>query len=224
MLLLFDIDGTLLVGAADAHRVALDRAVREVHGVSAPESFVATAGRTDPAICRSILLLGGVEANQIDDRAEAVRDAACAAYAELCPADLSDRVVPGAGEVLSSLTADGHTLSLVTGNLEAIARLKLGRAGIGAHFARGQGGFGSDHEDRAALPAVARTRAGSGGRPFPRDETVIIGDTPLDVACARADGVRCVGVTTGPHPREDLLEADVVIDTLADLPAVLASF
>lgn len=223
MLVLFDIDGTLLVGAADAHREALDIAVQEVHGVSAPADFVATAGRTDPAICRSILVLGGVDAALIDDRAEAVADAACVAYAQLCPADLSAHVAEGATPALEQLSADGHTLSLVTGNLESIARLKLGRAGIGSYFARGQGGFGSDHEDRAALPAVARTRAGEARRPHARTDTVIVGDTPLDVQCARADGVRCIGVATGPHPAADLQDADVVIETLADLPQALGA-
>lgn len=221
--MLFDIDGTLLVGANVAHREALDRAVFEVHGVSAPQEYVATAGRTDPAICRSILLLGGVDAAAIDDSAEAVRDAACAAYARLCPRDLSGFVAFGAEDCLFALAAEGHALSLVTGNLEAIARLKLGRAGIGAGFAPGQGGFGSDHEDRAALPAVARARAGGPGQPFARADTVVIGDTPLDIQCARADGVRCIGVTTGPHPREDLAGADAIVDSLAELPAVLAS-
>jgi phosphoglycolate phosphatase-like HAD superfamily hydrolase len=223
MLLLFDIDGTLLVGAAVAHREALDQAVQEVHGVSAPPDFVATAGRTDPAICRSILTLAGVDARLIDDRAEAVADAACVAYARLCPSDLSSYVPTGAIGALDGLAGDGHLLSLVTGNLETIARLKLGRAGIGSYFPRGHGGFGSDHEDRAALPAVARARAGDFRQPHPRNDTVVVGDTPLDVQCARADGVRCIGVTTGPHSASDLNDADAVIDTLAELPAALSA-
>lgn len=224
MLLLFDIDGTLLVGATAAHREALARAVREVHGASVSDGFVATAGRTDPAICRSILTLAGVDAKAIDDGAQAVAEAAVAAYAELCPPDLAAHVAPRAPETLEDLAADGHVLSLVTGNLEPIARLKLERAGLGHHFVRGQGGFGSDHEDRAALPAVARARAGTPGRPHPRAETIVIGDTPLDVLCARADGLRSVAVTTGPHPAEDLGDADALLDSLAALPATLLGF
>ena len=81
-------------------------------------------------------------------------------------------------------------LSLLTGNLEPVARLKLRRAGLLEHFPAGQGAYGSDGEDRAALPAIARARAGSPERPFPRAETVVIGDTPADIACARADGCR----------------------------------
>jgi phosphoglycolate phosphatase-like HAD superfamily hydrolase len=109
----------------------------------------------------------------------------------------------------------------VTGNLEGIAHAKLGRAGIGAYFPRGQGGFGSDHEDRTELPAIARARAGTPARPHPREDTVVIGDTPLDIACARADGVRCVAVTTGPHPAGDLQDADHVVESADELAAVL---
>ncbi len=78
-------------------------------------------------------------------------------------------------------------LALVTGNFEPVARLKLARAGIGRYFPSGQGGFGSDSEDRAALPAIARRRAGPTGIPYPRERTIVIGDTPRDIACARAD-------------------------------------
>jgi phosphoglycolate phosphatase-like HAD superfamily hydrolase len=222
VLLLFDIDGTLLIRAADAHRDALSRAIREVHGVDMGDDFVATAGRTDPAICRSMLMLAGVEAKAIDDGAQAVQDAAIAAYAELCPEDLSDHVPAGAVECLDRLASEDHVLSLVTGNLEPIARLKLRRAGLGGRFSRGQGAFGSDHEDRAALPAVARARAGGRERPHPRADTVVIGDTPLDVQCARADGVRCIAVATGPHPAAELRDADAVIASLSELPEALA--
>ena len=90
-------------------------------------------------------------------------------------------------------------LSLVTGNLEPIARLKLERAGVGRFFEAGQGGFGSDHEDRGRLPAIARSRASD--PPWPRERTVVIGDTPRDIACARADEVRVAAVATGPVRR-----------------------
>jgi phosphoglycolate phosphatase-like HAD superfamily hydrolase len=118
---------------------------------------------------------------------------------------------------------DNVRLSLLTGNLEPIARLKLARAGIGEYFARGQGAFGSDSEDRAELPAVARRRAGRrGGEPYPRTRTAVIGDTPLDIACARADGVRAVAVATGPFTIEDLRAADDVAADAAGLRGVLA--
>jgi phosphoglycolate phosphatase len=226
VLLLFDIDGTLLVRAAGAHREALHAAVREVHRVDIPDAFVATAGRTDLAIMRSILTLAGVDARAIDDGVEARSRAASEAYARLCEPDLGATVAPGVPDALAALRAAGHTVGLVTGNLEPIARLKLRRAGLGEWFSKGPGGFGSDHEDRSELPALARRRAavmadGEGSAPVRRAQTVVIGDTPLDIACARADGVRCVAVTTGPHGAADLGDADAVIDRMADLQAVL---
>jgi phosphoglycolate phosphatase-like HAD superfamily hydrolase len=114
--------------------------------------------------------------------------------------------------------------ALLTGNFEPIARLKLERAGIGHHFAHGQGAFGSDHEDRAALPPIARRRAAVNGRPHPRERTVVIGDTPSDVACARADGVRCLAVASGPYPAEDLHGADAVAADAGELAGLLARF
>jgi phosphoglycolate phosphatase-like HAD superfamily hydrolase len=116
---------------------------------------------------------------------------------------------------------DDVRLSLVTGNLEPIARLKLKRAGIGHWFASGQGGFGSDSEDRTDLPGIARRRAGHDREPHPQEHTVVIGDTPRDIACARADGVRVVAITTGPNTAAELQEADAVVDDVAGLEAAL---
>ncbi len=103
-----------------------------------------------------------MSAEQIDDGASAVRETCTRLYAELCPPSLSDKVVPGIPALLEWLAGrDDVRLSLVTGNYEPVARLKLARAGIGGHFPAGQGGFGSDSEDRAVLPATARRRAGT---------------------------------------------------------------
>lgn len=213
MLLLFDIDGTLLTRATAAHRDALHRALHEIHGVD-PDRFgklVAPGGRTDGEIARLILLEAGVSAERIDERSDAVRDRCCRHYARLCPDDLSHTVLPGVPELLAWLGArEDVRLSLLTGNFEAVARLKLSRARVGHWFPSGQGAFGSDSEDRAMLPTVARRRAGTRARPWPRERTLVIGDTPRDIACARADGVRCAAVATGPHGEDELRGADLV--------------
>jgi len=151
---------------------------------------------------------------------------ACADFAHRCPDDLSDRLGPGVADVLDLLGArDDVDLALLTGNLECVARLKVDRAGIGHHFARGQGAFGSDSEDRTDLPEIARRRhaaAHGGGAPYPREQTVVIGDTPRDIACARADGVHVIAIATGPFRPADLSGADVVIDMAREIPAALA--
>jgi phosphoglycolate phosphatase len=223
VLLLFDIDGTLLLGATDAHRDALQQALREVHGIDARHArVVAPAGRTDGDIARSILLDAGISAERIDEGARDVREQCCRRYAELCPGDLSSTVLPGVRELLDRLSArDDLMLSLLTGNYEEVGRLKLERAGIGHYFGSGQGAFGSDCEDRAALPAIARRRAGQAGRPYPRENAVVIGDTPRDIACARADGVRCVAVATGPYGIEQLEEADWAVQDATALSNLL---
>jgi phosphoglycolate phosphatase len=220
MLLLFDIDGTLLTGATRAHSEALDRAIAEVHGVD-PKGVrkqIAPAGRTDGEIARLILLDRGVSARRIDELAPDVRDACSRIYADLCPPDLSSHVVPGIPDLLAWLSGQaGVQLGLVTGNYEPVGRLKLRRAGIGQPFASAPGAFGSDSEDRAALPAIARRRAGH----VPREEAIVIGDTPRDIACARADGVRCVAVTTGQYGADELSGADAVAGNAAELREVL---
>jgi phosphoglycolate phosphatase len=188
-----------------------------VHGLPALDGHVEVAGRTDAAIMRDLVIAAG--GDDFDARWPDVSEAAVAAYAELCPPDLSDRVAPGVPELLAALAArrDEFRLSLVTGNLEPIAHLKLGRAGIGHFFEPGQGGFGSDHQARSELPAIARRRAGD----WPRERTVVIGDTPRDIACARADDVRVVAVATGPFGIEALADADAVVDDARALLPVL---
>jgi branched-subunit amino acid aminotransferase/4-amino-4-deoxychorismate lyase/phosphoglycolate phosphatase-like HAD superfamily hydrolase len=225
LLLLFDVDGTLLNDATGPVRDAIRVALQRHHGVDSTRMKrpLSTAGRTDGEIVRAILLDAGVSAARIDELADAVRETCCELCAELYPGDLSDRVIDGVGELLTWLAGrDDAVVGLLTGNFECVAKLKLERAGIGWAFASGAGAFGSDAEDRAALPAIARRRAGSGGVPHPRCRTIVIGDTPHDVACARADGVRCVAVATGEHAPAELVGADRVVHDPIELRRALA--
>lgn len=186
-------------------------------------SNISPAGRTDGEIARLLLLQAEIGAKRIDDRASAVREACARFYSELCPPSLADKVVPGIPELLDWLgRREDIRLSLVTGNFEPVARLKLGRAGIGGYFPVGQGGFGSDSDDRTVLPAIARRRAGANGVPHPRETTVVIGDTPRDIICARADGVRCLAVTSGPFSAGQLRDADGVAEHTGQLRELLA--
>jgi phosphoglycolate phosphatase len=166
-----------------------------------------------------LLAAAGVAREAVDARWSEVQAAAMEVYERLCPPDLSERVLPGIAELLEALAArpDEFRLSLVTGNLEPVARLKLDRAGLGRFFAPGQGGFASDHASRPELPAIARARAGD----WPRERTVVIGDTPRDIECARADRVRVAAVATGPFAIEALADADAVVDDARALMPVL---
>jgi phosphoglycolate phosphatase-like HAD superfamily hydrolase len=223
VLLLFDVDGTLLLQAAQAHKEAFHVALNEVFGIDDPSAFrVATPGKTDLQIAREVLLQAGFDPRAIDDGLDALGEAWARAHAERQP-DIADRVAPGMADLLGWLDGvDGARLSLLTGNLEPIARLKLARAGIGDYFPRGQGAFGSDSEDRTELPAIARSRASRpGADPYPRAHTAVIGDTPLDIACARADGVRAIAVATGPFGLHELRSADDVAPDAGGLRKVL---
>jgi phosphoglycolate phosphatase len=213
VLLLFDIDGTLLLGANREHGLAMFAALEEVFGITDPKTAqLDPSGRTDGEIARLILREHGVPEDEIDEGAAAVRDATCAAFERLCPADYSDKVSPGAVDVLEAMRAQPQTkLALLTGNYEPIARLKMERAGLAGYFPSGQGAFGSDHEDRPALVPIARQRAGTNGTPQPRERTAIIGDTPRDIACARADGVHVLTVATGRYTVDQLADADGVV-------------
>jgi phosphoglycolate phosphatase len=222
--LLFDIDGTLLGGTTQPVGQAMLAALTEVHGIDAAaiRTQIATDGRTDGEIARAILVDAGVSDDRIDALADSVRDSCGRFAAALLADDLSDAVLPGVRELLHVLDAQpGVRLGLLTGNYEEIARLKLARAGIGEVFPAGQGAYGSDAEDRTVLPEIARRRAGTDGAPYPRGETVVIGDTPRDIACARADGVRCIAVATGSFTREALAAADAVAADASELKQIL---
>jgi phosphoglycolate phosphatase-like HAD superfamily hydrolase len=220
LLLLWDIDGTLLQRASTEHARALRRAAARVHGLERLDRETTEyAGRTDAAILRDLLRLAGVPDVRIEACAAEVRSASVAEFARLCPDSLARFVAPGVIDVLDALAARPGRFrqALLSGNFEAIGRLKVERAGLGRYFAPGEGAFGSDAPARALLPAIARRRAGG----WPRERTVVIGDTPRDIACARADDVRVVAIATGPFGIDALADADAVVDDARALLPVL---
>lgn len=217
MLLLFDIDGTLLLRASREHAEALREALVRVYGAHVAQR-VPAAGRTDTAIARDLAALAGVGRDDFDAGLPDFIAACGELYSQRCPSSLAEHLAPGMGDLLGTLRERGDIrFSLVTGNYEAVARLKLERAGIGDFFPAGQGGFGSDSESRDLLPSLARARAGD----HPRERTILIGDTPLDVACARADGVRVLAVATGMYEAAELTAADAVAADGWELAGVL---
>jgi len=113
-------------------------------------------------------------------------------------------------------------VGLLTGNIEAGARIKLEPTGLWPLFR--VAAYGSDDADRRRLPAIARERARALGHDFAFDKITIIGDTPHDVECARCCGATAVAVATGQHPAADLAtcEPDMLFSDLADVDRVLA--
>src|SRR3954452_9061864 len=160
LLLLWDIDGTLLrYGGAREHAAALVQALREVYAVELPDDAVQRVGpwgKTDQRIAREVLAAAGVE---VDGRSAWI-ERAWEIYAQADLSRLRDGAMDGAAGALRRARDAGHVNALLTGNSEPIAHHKLAAAGLGAWFARGQGAFGSDAEDRRELVPIARARAG----------------------------------------------------------------
>lgn len=223
-LILFDIDGTLL-SADGAPRRAFTRAMLEVYGTTGPIATHRFDGKTDPQIARELLTLAGLA----DDTIDAGLPGLWAVYLRELEGELAQpthrtHVYPGVRELLHVLEArtGDAVLGLLTGNIRPGAALKLRSAAIHTDFRIGA--FGSDCERRDGLPPVAVERAlQSTGVSFSRRDIVIIGDTPSDVTCGAALGVRAVAVATGRHAAPELLQAgaEVVFQDLGDTAAVL---
>src|SRR3954469_12912397 len=229
VLILFDIDGTLVPGRPEAHQDALIGALVEVYGMKLRdgENPIADAepwGKTDRQIVRDVLRARGVSDPEIDAGLPALERRACELHGRNEEPRLAGEPRETAAAALGALRAAGHRLALLTGTLEPIAWQKMELCGLAGQFDAGQGAFGSDAEHRPELVPIARRRAGSGGRPHPRGDTLLVGDTPLDVAAAHADQVRCVAITGRRFDRAALLEggADAVVDDLAELPGVVS--
>jgi len=198
--LLWDIDGTLIT-TGGAGRRAIERAFGERHGRPDAFSGVNFAGMTDRAIVRAGFAAIGRECDdaEIDD--------VLALYVRI----LEDEVARAEGyslhrgiqRALDVTVAAGCATGLGTGNIREGARVKLSRVGIYARFAFG--GFGCDHEDRAELIRIgARRGAEALGAPPDECRVVVIGDTPKDIAAAKAIGAESLAVATGGYGVADL--------------------
>ena len=199
MLFLFDIDGTLLRGMPPAHRLALCDAAERIYGVTlAPQHLGKTAGMTDSAIARRMLLATGVAPEVLASGLPAFYEAAADAYERHVPDNLRPYLTPHADESLAWLREKNVLLGLVTGNIQRIAWRKLAAAGLNGYFSIGA--FGDEAEMREELPPRAILRAEQKyGRRFANHEVYIIGDTPADIACGAASHLRTVAVATGPE-------------------------
>ena len=202
-LILFDVDGTL-VTARGAGRRAMARAFAAVFGVTGPIERYDFRGKTDPQIVADLMAAAGLEPGAI----AAGLSAFYARYLEELAAEIGsgERValMPGIGELVPRLAGSpGAVVGLLTGNIEGGARIKLAPTGLWSHFS--VGAYGSDDADRSRLPAVAVRRAEAlVGRPIAPERVLVIGDTPLDIGCARAFGAVAVAVATGQHSAGEL--------------------
>lgn len=222
-LVLFDIDGTLvLTGGAGARAMTL--ALRDMLGVENGFDGIAMPGRTDQLILLDALARGGHPNDP-----ELLREFQERYFEHLAreidhPAPGKFRgTMPGVRELLDVLQArDDVFLALLTGNYRAAARIKLEAFDLWKYFRCGA--FGEDAHDRNDLVPVAVGRARECGLPeINPDRVIVIGDTPLDVACAKASNARAIAVATGGVDEDTLRAAgaDVVFSDLSETKRVL---
>jgi phosphoglycolate phosphatase-like HAD superfamily hydrolase len=224
-LILFDIDGTL-VTARGAGRRAVKAALERVFGTSGGIDDYDLRGKTDQRILFDVTEAAGLARDAVVGRLDDYFEAYARVLAELIGDGRDVVTLPGVADVVRTLHgADGVVLGLLTGNIEEGARIKLEPTGLWPYFALGA--YGSDHVDRRRLPSLAARRAHAlVGYPFRPEEVLVIGDTPLDIDCARAFGAVAVAVATGFHSRDELLKErpDFLFDDLADVKSVVAAF
>ncbi len=221
-LFLFDIDGTL-VSVRGAGRAAFARALEEIYGTAGTIERYDFRGRTDLHMVHDLMTEAGLDVEQIRARV----DDFFRVYARELTRIIGDgariQVLPGVADVVRRLGArPDAVVGLLTGNVEAGARIKLEPTGLWPFFR--VAAYGGDDADRRRLPAIARQRARALGHEFAFDRITIIGDTPLDIECARGCGAVAVAVATGQYPVEQLATCrpDLLFSDLADVDRVVA--
>ncbi|HEV8598206.1 MAG TPA: HAD family hydrolase [Gemmatimonadales bacterium] len=220
-LVLFDIDGTLLLSAGAGRRAILAALAEQVSDLTAMEG-IRFDGKTDPQIVLELLAAAGDASPPDPRRVSAVLDRYVAHLElELAIHGHRSRLMPGIPALLDALEAEAAVvLGLLTGNVVPGARLKLRAAGLDPdRFV--VGAYGSDHAQRAELPPIAARRAEPHfGRVPSGAEVVIIGDTPADVSCGACIGARSVAVATGGFSVAELeaAGAHAVLPDFSDLP------
>jgi phosphoglycolate phosphatase len=221
ILVLWDVDYTL-ADTDGVGRHLYDVALRELFGLEMPRLVRSMAGRTDTSIALEVLTAAGVPepAREITRFQDVL-----AAHSPELDSLIRQRgkALPGVPEVLSALAGPAYAgwviQSLLTGNIPALARVKLGALGLVEHLDLSIGAYGDVSEIRGDLVPVARQNAAARhGADFAGRATVLVGDTPMDVEAAAVNGARSVGVATGSFTTDQLAAAgaDVVLADLSD--------
>lgn len=220
-LIFWDIDGTLLTSQGLTERI-LRQVIVEVYGPSPALAQLAMSGKTDQQII--------CEAHPERPAAEllAALPAFTSAYlarldAERATLRRMGKVLDGVLPALIGLSAAGALQSVITGNLQPVARYKIELFGLVPYLDLRVGAYGSDHADRTRLLPIALGRLAAHQIAVP-SRVVVIGDTPADIAGGRAGGARTIGVATGDWSVAQLAaaNADVVLSSLYDTALTLA--
>lgn len=215
-LVLWDIDHTLIETRGVGGKVYAD-AFRAVTG-RALHTMPPLAGRTEPTIFREALTANNVDGNP-DDLYRRFADEQARGYLQRADELRSrGRALPGAENALRTLASRADLIqSVLTGNTEPSAQIKLATFGLDKYLDLGIGAYGTDDEIRANLVSIARKRAAAARKiDLKPADTVLIGDTPNDIQAAQASGARIIAVATGSYSSSELASqgADTVLQDL----------
>lgn len=222
---LFDVDGTLIRAARRGkYRRLTCEMLESIFGTYGRLNEVDFSGKTDLAIYSEALASEGITLDFIKQRLDVLESAKVDVIVQMSRDGEVFKVCQGVPELLEEISKKGSLVpSLLTGNLERLARAKLELVGLWDYFSV-RGAFGSDDEDRDRLPAIAagRIRQHLGFHVVPQ-RFVVVGDTPRDISCARHFGARVIAVASGMHEVEQLAvhEPDAVLKDLTDTQKVL---
>jgi phosphoglycolate phosphatase len=224
-LVMFDIDGTLILTGHAGMR-AFFRALKQVFELALDADAIHPDGKTDPLIAREALAHFGMEERWQSPAKEAL----FAAYIDALEQEMEQarisgalRVLPGVTELLTLLASRPEfALGLVTGNLEAGARIKLAKAGLDHYFHFG--GYGSDDENRTILTRAAIARGKGHVAPAVAEKAIVIGDTPLDILHGQAAGASVIAVASAKYTLSDLAACnpDLLVPDLTDVEPILS--
>ena len=218
---LFDIDGTL-IDPGGAGRRSVTQAFNTVFSLSDAFAGIAMDGKTDTQIIKE-----GLSAHRLP-AGERIILSIVSEYVKNLKKEIKRKtkhLMPGVHELLNALQeTDGYWLGLLTGNIQQGARIKLGAFNLNGYFP--VGAFGDDHEDRnKLLPVAVQKLKTAKGITIEYPDCIVVGDTPLDVQCAKPYGATSIAVATGPHSYDELLQtdADYVLKDLSHAIALFAS-
>jgi phosphoglycolate phosphatase-like HAD superfamily hydrolase len=226
-LFLFDIDGTLLSLQLGRSRVLFARMLKDIFGVDTPDiSMPSFAGMTDLQILRELSEALGISFEETRARLPEIWQTMLRYFREYCTPEHIN-LMPGIKSLVPRLAGDNRVqLALLTGNFRENAYLKLSSWGLEEYFPFGA--FGSDRDSRNELPPLAIERANdhAGGEIFGSHNTLIIGDSPRDIECARENKLPVAAVATGTFNREQLeaYSPDMLFDDFRDNEYVIEQF
>ncbi|MCX8008898.1 MAG: HAD hydrolase-like protein [Patescibacteria group bacterium] len=215
-LVLFDIDGTILLSKHTIHRHRFNYAIKKVYGISQEVDWDSMHGQTDTSIFLLTLTQAGIPKDQILEKLPIAFEHTYEYFVQNIPDNFHETILPGVKNLIKKLQNVVH-LGILSGNYEKTGWHKLELVGLRHYFEFGV--FGHEGEDRLAIARLVQKKAKKHfGEDFSSDHIYIIGDTPKDIECAREINAHAIAVATGRYTEEELQEynPNLLVSSLED--------